>query len=127
MNVDNVRCYANGIVIFSVNTEEHAIHFGTVFGIMKNNGLRVGIKKCSFMQPSVELLGYSVDKNGVHVNDQKVEKVRDPIPPTTRKELRSFLGVASYYRRFILDEHLIFEMRISEPYDFFIIGASTSL
>ena len=53
------------------------------------------------MQPSVELLGHVVDKNGVHVDEQKVEKVRDAIPPTTRNELRSFLGLASYYRRFI--------------------------
>ena len=53
------------------------------------------------MQPSVELLGHIVDKNGVYVDDQKVEKVRDAITPTTRKELRSFLDVASCYLRFI--------------------------
>ena len=53
------------------------------------------------MQPSVELLGHVVDKNGVHVNDQKVENVRDAIPPTRRKKLRSFLGLALYSRRFI--------------------------
>ncbi len=53
------------------------------------------------MQPSVELLGHIVGKNGVHVDDQKVEKVRDSITPTTRKELRLFLGVTSYYLRFI--------------------------
>ncbi len=53
------------------------------------------------MQLSVEFLGRIVDKNGVHVEDQKVEKVRDAIPPTTRKELRPFLVLASYYRKFI--------------------------
>ncbi len=42
-----------------------------------------------------------VDKNGIHVDEQKVEKMRDAIPPTTRKELRWFLGLASYYRCFI--------------------------
>ena len=73
MYVDNVQCYVDDIVIFSVNTEEHAIHFRTVFRIIRNNGLRLGIKKCSFVQPSVEFLGHSVDKNGVHVNDQKVK------------------------------------------------------
>ncbi len=99
VNVGNVRCYVDGV--FSKNTEEHAIHLENVFRILKNNGLRLRIKKCSFMQPSLELLGHIVDRNSVHVDDQKVEKVRNAVPPTTRKEFREFLGLASYYRRFI--------------------------
>ncbi len=83
------------------NTAQPASHLENVFAILKNNGLRLRIKKCSFMQPSVELLRHVVDKNCAHVDEQKVEKVRDAIPPTTRKELRSFLGLASCYRRFI--------------------------
>ncbi len=75
--------------------------FENVFAILKNNGLRLKIKKCSFIQPSVELLGHVVDKNGVHFDEQKGVKVRDAILPTTRRELRSFLGLASYYRRII--------------------------
>ncbi len=89
--------------MFSKNTEEHAVHLENAFRILKDNGLRLRIKKCSFMQPSMELLGHIVNKNRVHVDDQKVEKVRDAILPTTRKELRSFLGLASYCRRFIPD------------------------
>ena len=77
------------------------MHLENVFRILKGNGLRLRIKNCSFMQPSVEHLGNIVDKNGVHVDDPKLEKVRDAIPPTTWKELRSFLCLASYYRRFI--------------------------
>ncbi len=101
LNVDNVRCYVDDVVIFSKNTEEHAIHLENVFRILENNGLRLKVKKCSLMQPSVELLGHYVDENGVHVDQQKVERVRDAISSTTRKELRSFLGLISYYRRFI--------------------------
>ncbi len=75
LNVTNVRCYVDDVVIFSKNTEEHASHLENAFAILKNNGLRLRIKKCSFMQPSVKLLGHIVDKNGVHVDEQKVEKV----------------------------------------------------
>ncbi len=53
------------------------------------------------MQRSVELSGHIVDRNVVHVDDQKTDKVRDAMLPTTRKELRSFLAGGSYYRRFI--------------------------
>ncbi len=101
LKVDNVRFFVDDVVIFSKNTEEHAVHLENIFRILKDNGLKLRIKKCSFMQPSVEVLRHIVDKNGVHVGDQKVEKVRDAIPATTRKELRSFLGLALYYRRFI--------------------------
>ena len=54
------------------------------------------------MKPSVELLRYIVDKTVVHFDDQKVEKVRDGILLTTRKEFRSLLGLTLYYRRLIL-------------------------
>ncbi len=66
-----------------------------------DNGLRLRIKKFSFTQPSVELLGHFVHKNGLHDDYQKVAKVRDAILPTTRKELRSLLGFEYYYGRFI--------------------------
>ncbi len=101
LNVENVRCYVDDVVIFSKNTEEHEIYLENIFRIFKNNGLRLRIKKCSFILPSFELLRHIVDKDGVQVDDRKVEKVRDAIPPTTRKELRSFLRLASYYRRLI--------------------------
>lgn len=70
---------------------------------MKNHGLRLRTKKCSFGQPKVEVLGHMVDKRGVHVDDSKMEKIKEGIAPTIRKELRSFLGLASYNRRFITD------------------------
>ena len=93
LNVANVRCYVDEVVVFSKTTEEHANHLENEFAILKNNGLRLKIKKCSFMQPSMELLGHILDRNCVHVDEQKVEKLRDAIPPTTRKELPSFLGL----------------------------------
>ncbi len=101
LNVAHVLCYVDDVVVFSKDTEEHASHLENVFATLKNNGLRSKIKKFCFMQPSVELSGHIVNKNGVHVDEHKVEKVRDAVPPTTRKEIRSFLRLASYYRRFI--------------------------
>ena len=100
-NVDNVRCYIDDVVIHSKTKEEHVTHLKTVFDLLRKNGLRLRLKKCFFMQPRVELLGHYVDADGVHVDHAKVGKIRNAIAPRDRKSLRSFLGLASYYRRFI--------------------------
>ena len=101
LRVNNVRCYVEDVVIFSGNEEEHLKHLDNVFAILKENGLRLRIKNCSFMQSSVELLGCIVYKYGVHVYEEKIPKIKKASPPTTRKELRSFLGLVSLYRQFI--------------------------
>ena len=53
------------------------------------------------MQPQVELLGHCINKEGIRAVERKIQSIRDGQPPKSRKELRSFLGIASYYRRLI--------------------------
>ncbi len=101
LNVANFRCYVDEVVTFKKNNEDYAIHLEDAFTILKKNGLWLRIKKCSLIQPSLELLLYIVERNGVHFDDQKVATVRDAVQPTTGKEIRSSLVVASYYRQFI--------------------------
>ena len=101
VNVSNVKCYIDDVVIHSATKEEHVGHLEKVLKLLRDKGLRLRLKKCHFMQPRVELLGHYVDKDGVHTDDVKVERIKNALPPRTRKELRSFLGLASYYRRFI--------------------------
>ena len=83
LRVNNVKCCVDDVVIFSRNEEEHLKHVENVFAILKENSLLLRIKKCSFMQSSVDLLGHIVAKYGLHVDEEKI---------STRKELRSFLG-----------------------------------
>ena len=99
--VNNARYYVDEVVIFSGNEKEHLTHLENVFAILKENSLRFWIKNCSFVQSSVLLLGHIVDKYEVHVDEEKVSKIKEAPRATTTKELRFFLGLVSYYRRFI--------------------------
>lgn len=92
---EGVRCYDDYTVLFSPTVSEHLIHLETVM-VRKEHRLRVRLKKSR-----IELLGHLVDKEVVHMDDRKVERVRDSEVPSTRKQLRSFLGLCSYYRHFI--------------------------
>ena len=100
-NVSNVNCYVDGVVIYSATAESHIKHLENVFALLLEHELCILLKKCSFMQPRVELLGHCIDKKVIHTDERKVQTTRGVHPSSTRKQLRSFLGVASYYRRFI--------------------------
>ena len=75
LNTASLRCYFDEAILFSINDAEHAIHLGNVFTILKRNGLRMRIKKCSFIHLSVEILEYIVDLNGVQIHNRMAEKV----------------------------------------------------
>ena len=89
------------ICIFSSSIDETLDRIALVFGRLKEFNLKIKPKKSFFFQSSVLFLGHLLSKDGILPNPEKVHKVEDwPIPKTAR-EVHSFLGLASYYRRFI--------------------------
>ena len=93
--------YIDDILVFSKTFEEHLTHLEQIFNRLRQAGLRLKLKKCTFAQPKVEYLGHVVTRDGIEVDPKKVEAVKGFPQPTNLKTLRSFLGLASYYRRFI--------------------------
>lgn len=73
-----------------------------VFKVLRDNHLCVKLDKCSFAQPTVEFLGHTISHGEIRMYKDKVEAIRGWEAPTNVPELRSFLGLANYYRRFIL-------------------------
>lgn len=96
-----VRVYLDDFLIFSKNEEEHMEHLWVVIKLIAKSHLKFKIKKCSFMQRRIELLVHYIDLQGVHVNPKKISAINEFPPPRSATELRSFLCLAGYYRRFI--------------------------
>ena len=93
--------YIDDILVFSKTFEEHLTHLEQVFSRLRQAGLRLKPKKCTFAQSKVEYLGHMVTREGIEVDPKKVQAVQNFPQPNNLKTLRSFLGLASYYRRFI--------------------------
>ena len=97
----NLLFYLNDICVFSSTINEMLDRVGLVLSHLKEFNLKIKPKKTYFFQSSVVFLGHVLSKDGISPNPEKVSKVKDwPVPKST-KEVHSFLGLASYYHRFI--------------------------
>jgi hypothetical protein len=95
--------YLDDIIVFSKSAEEHVENLKTIFDLLEKANFRLKLEKCKFMQSSVDYLGQVISADGVAPNPDKIEAILNFKRPRTVRELQSFLGLASYYRRFIKD------------------------
>ncbi|GKC98356.1 putative reverse transcriptase domain-containing protein [Tanacetum coccineum] len=87
---------------FSSQTrEEHEMHLGLVLELLKKEKLYAKFSKCEFWLQEVHFLGHVINGDGIHVDPSKIEAVKNWEAPRTPSKVRSFLGLARYYRRFI--------------------------
>lgn len=100
-NWEKCLVYLDDILIFGKNPEEHFQRLRSVLSRIREAGLKLSPEKCHLFQQEVEYLGHIISKSGIHTSPAKVEKVQHWPTPTNEDELRSFLGLCGYYRRFI--------------------------
>ena len=93
--------YLDDIIVFSKTIDEHIGHLEDVFKLLANAGLRLKLDKCDFFKNEIEYLGHVVSREGVAPNKQKLKAIFNYPEPKNVKELSSFIGLASYYRKFI--------------------------
>lgn len=97
----SVLIFFDDILVYSASVEAHIQHLREVFSILRANSFFVKRSKCAFFTPRIEYLGHIITANGVSTDPAKVQAVQDWPQPSTVKQLRGFLGLTGYYRRFV--------------------------
>ena len=93
--------FIDDILVYSGSLEEHGEHLRIVLQILKERQLYAKFSKCQFWLDKIAFLGHVISAKGISVDPQKIEAIVNWKPPTNASEVRSFLGLAGYYRKFV--------------------------
>ncbi|KAL0832341.1 hypothetical protein ABMA28_001774 [Loxostege sticticalis] len=99
--LDFVYTYLDDFLVFSRDEVQHEEHLRQIFTRLKRYGMLVNISKCVFGVSEVNFLGYRISESGTRPLDAKVQTVKDFPRPTNVRQLRAFLGMLNFYRRFL--------------------------
>jgi hypothetical protein len=102
-----VLVFFDDILIYSQHEEDHIEHLKIVLNLLRTNSLSAKRSKCTFAVPHVDYLGYIIGANGVSTDPSKISTIIAWPQPKSVTELRGFLGICGYYRRFIKDFGII--------------------
>ena len=91
--------YLDDIIIFSASADEYLSHLRAVINKIREHGLKMKPKKCNYFQ--TKYLGFIVSGEGIQLDPEKVEAIREMAVPCNIREVRGFIGMCGYYRRFI--------------------------
>ena len=95
------RVYFDDIIVASVSVDDHVSMLRKVFARLREANLKLKLPKCRFLQEECKFLGHYVSREGIATCPDKISAVRDWPTPKNVKEVRQFVGLASYYRRFV--------------------------
>ena len=93
--------YLDDIIIFSKTPQEHLSHIHMVFKKLKSPNLSMKKSKCSFFSKEIQYLGHILSSSGIRPLPSKMHAIQNMNPPATPKQVRAFLGLVGYYRKFI--------------------------
>jgi len=106
-NVPHAFAYQDDIIVIGRSLEEHKANLKEVFRRLKEANLRLNPEMCQFLKNELLYLGHRVTSEAIGTDPEKVAAIAELEPPSTVRELRQYLGVASWYRRFVPDFAII--------------------
>ncbi|GJU00333.1 putative reverse transcriptase domain-containing protein [Tanacetum coccineum] len=112
-----VIVFIDDILIYSKSKKEHEEHLRQILKLLKKEELYAKFSKCEFWISRVQFLGHVIDCRGIHVDPAKIESFQDWASPKTPTEIRQFLGLAGYYRRFIESAPILALLEGSEDFN----------
>ena len=98
-----VTVLIDDIMVYSKYDEEHVEHLATVLRSLREHHLYAKLSKCSFFQNEVHYMGHVISKEGIAVDPEKIRAIMEWVAPRNVDEVRSFMGLTGYYRRFIMN------------------------
>ena len=93
--------YIDDCLIFSQSSDDHLVHFSQVFDRFRKANLKLKMSKCHFAAKEVKYLGHRFTQDGIRVDSEKIKAVVDFPTPKNPTDVRIFLGLSGYYRRFV--------------------------
>jgi RNase H-like domain found in reverse transcriptase/Reverse transcriptase (RNA-dependent DNA polymerase)/Integrase zinc binding domain/Integrase core domain len=100
---EEALCYIDDVVIFSKDIQSHVNSIDKVFKRLNDVNLTIRLEKCTFAASEVNYLGHVISSRGLFPDPKKVEAIKNYLVPKSATEVRSFIGLAGYYRRFIFN------------------------
>jgi len=101
LNLKICLTYLNDIITYSASLEDHLERLETVLERLRTSGLTLKPEKCCIFQKSVSFLGHLISEDGIGTDPKKTQAISDWPTPLSVKDTRAFVGIASYYRRFV--------------------------
>ena len=101
LKTSNIQVYIDDVLIISSNFQEHLSHVKKVLSTLRNYGIKIKVKKCEFFRPEISFLGHILSSNGIQKSQEYIKKVTEYQKPNTVKEMRKFLGLINFQRKFI--------------------------
>ena len=95
--------YLDDVIVYSNSFQEHLSHLASVLDRFDKAGLKLKVSKCEFFRKQLGFLGHLVSDVGITADPKKVEVIKGMSPPTTVRGVRAFIGLCSYYRRYVRD------------------------
>ena len=100
-NIPGTQVMLDDIIVTGKTNEEHLSNLSQVLERIQEKGLKLNDKKCEFFKAEIEFCGHKIDRHGLHKTTSKTDAVLNAPAPTNVSELKAFLGLINYYRKFL--------------------------